>query len=197
MLSFILLEIHSPAKHEGQDLFPFYRWGNELREVKWFVCSRSQVSKCPSWNWNWRLLTSVTQHSVVTSSPGYTRVKPEPSRYAKCFSLILQTTRKQVFTRTQVRSIINQKSILRNIKPPYTEGTEISVNCSGLSSTFIECLLYPRYCVWDTEQIRPTRSLVTFQWVNEQSRSSVRLLVCILPTVAFCLVPTVPKFFCL
>lgn len=86
------------------------------------------------------LMTSVTQHSVVTSPPGYTmRVRPEPSRYAKkCFSLILLTIRKLIFTRTPVRSIINQKSVIRNIKPVeircgriLTEGTDISVNCPG------------------------------------------------------------------
>lgn len=41
-----------------------------------------------------------------------------------------------------------------NTKPQYTEGTEISVSCPGSSSTFIERLLYSRYCVWDTQQIR-------------------------------------------
>ena len=54
-----------------------------------------------------------------------------------------------------------------NTKPQYTEGTEISVSCPGSSSAFIERLLYSRYCVWDTQQIR--QGLVTFQWLNEQS----------------------------
>lgn len=65
------------------------------------------------------------------------------------------------------------QSVRRNIKPQYTEGTEISVNCPGLSPTFTEYLLNPRYRVWDTEQIRQTRipAELTFQQVNEQSRS--------------------------
>lgn len=115
-----------------------------------------------------RLLTSVTQHSMVTSSPGYTmKVKPEPSKYTKkCFSLILLAIGKQIFARNHVHNIINQKSVIRNIKPQWKSGVggytqrvlKFLSNAPGLSS-FIEGSFCPRYCAWDTEQIRSTKIL--------------------------------------
>lgn len=164
VFSFILLEIHSPGKACRARFISILQMRKQTQRGE-VMCL---FNKCPSQNWNQRLLTSVTQHSAIIAPPGYAmRVKPDPSRNAKCLSLILLTVRKQSFTRTQVHSIISQKSILRNIKPQCTEGSDVSVSCPGSSSTFIECLLYSRHFVWDTEQIRQ----VTFQWLNEQSKS--------------------------
>lgn len=93
------------------------------------------------------------------------RVKPEPSRSAKSFSLLSLTIREHSVTRTQVHSVISPKSI-RNIKPQHTEGTEISVSYPGSSSTFIEHLLQV-LCVGYTAN--QTGTPVTFQWLHEQS----------------------------
>ena len=88
----------------------------------------------------------------------------------QCLSLILLTNRKQSFTRTQVHSIISQKSILRNAKPQCREGTDISVSCPGSNSTLIERLtLFQALCVGHGANL--TRIPVTFQWLNEQPKS--------------------------
>lgn len=112
----------------------------------------------------------------------------------QCLSLILLTTRKQSFTRTQVHSIISQKSILRNAKPQCREGTDISVSCPGSNSTLIERLLYSRHCVWDTEQIWQGFLSHSSGLMSNPKAANERLLGCILP-LAFCLVPTVLNIF--
>lgn len=99
--------------------------------------------------------------------PGHrVKVKPEPDRCAKkCFSLVLLTPWKQIFTGTHVHSIINQESVIRSIKPQrtlrgtvHTEGIEMSANRPhSLTSIFIECSLCPWYSAWDTEQIKRTK----------------------------------------
>ena len=126
VFSFILLEIHSPGKAWRARFISILQMRKQTQRGE-VMCL---FNKCPGWNWNQRLLTSVTQHPAITAPPGYAiRAKPEPSRNAKCLSLILLTTRKRSFTRTQVHSIISQKSILRNVKPQCREGTDISVSC--------------------------------------------------------------------
>ena len=118
--------------------FSFRTWGNLLEtKVKVKSLSRVRLFVTP-----WTIAYLDMQSEQSQSQAGM-----------QCLSLILLTTRKQSFTRTQVHSIISQKSILRNAKPQCREGTDISVSCPGSNSTLIERLLYSRHCVWDTEQI--------------------------------------------
>lgn len=140
--------------------------------------------------------------------PGYTaRGKPEPNRYAKkCFSLILLTTWKQLFTGTHVHSVINQKSVIKSIKPQWklsgtmhTEGTKMSANCPpDLTSVFIECLLCPWYCAWE---YRANKTKILPLWnshfcslMNNPEAANERLVSGIWPTLVFCLVHPVFNF---
>ena len=66
VFSFILIEIHNPGKACRAGFIPILQMRKQTQ--------RSEVmclfNKCPNRNWNQRLLTSVSQHSVITAPPG-------------------------------------------------------------------------------------------------------------------------------
>lgn len=122
------------------------------------------------------------------------------------FSLILLTVRKLISTSTHMHSIINQKSVIRNIKPVWKYGVrgQLQKILTFLSIALVRVhllrsLFCPRYCVWDIEQIY--RQGVLSLWsshssglMNHPEAASKRLMGCIWLTLVFCLVHTVLNF---
>lgn len=182
VFSFILLEIHSPSKACRARFISVLQMRKQTQRGE-VMCL---FNKCPSQNWNQRLLTS------VTAPPGYAmRVKPDPSRNAKCLSLIFLTVRKQSFTRTQVHSIISQKSILgtsnRSAQRVLTFLLAALVRVQHLLSAYSTP---GTLCGIRSKSDRSHSSGL----MSNPKAANERLLGSILP-LAFCLIPTVLNIF--